>query len=491
VTEAPRLPVEPGEVLAGKYRVDRVLGAGAMGIVVSAHHVQLDDEVAIKFLLPGALPNAQAVERFSREARAAVKIKSEHVVRVLDVGTLDSGSPYMVMEYLNGKDLAAWLSERNVVPPIEQAVDFLLQASEAIAEAHTLGIVHRDLKPANLFVVQRPDGGYTIKVLDFGISKLLGKTTGSDMTQTSVVMGSPFYMSPEQLRSTRDVDHRSDIWALGVILYELVAGGPPFEGDTMPELVHRTVSEPPAPLRDVRPDAPPGIEDVILKCLEKDPANRYQSVAAMAAALVRFGPERSKLDVQRISGISQLAAATMPSSPAFSTAPAPSQSHSAKAESAPSWSLTQAGSKGRTALGVATGAVALLLAGWLLWPGSSTPGTTPTAEPPTSPKESAKTETAAKTATPTPPEVPNIATAAAPPSAVPILPSANPEEPRDAPSSKHAKRPPVPVVAAPAKSAAPAPSVTPAASVSPPGPPSAVPSAPKKPSIDSLIDDRK
>src|SRR6266851_4099597 len=177
-------PVREGDLLAGKYRVERVLGAGGMGIVVAAHHLQLDERVAIKFLLPEMLSHQETVERFSREARAAVKIKSEQVTRVIDVGTLDNGAPYMVMEYLDGSDLAALLQQSGALP-IEQAVEFVLQACEAIADAHGLGIVHRDLKPANLFCIRRSDGLLSIKVLDFGISKVTGMSaSGPDMGMT-------------------------------------------------------------------------------------------------------------------------------------------------------------------------------------------------------------------------------------------------------------------------------------------------------------------
>ncbi len=161
--------VREGDVLAGKFRIERVLGQGGMGVVVAATHIQLDERVALKFLLPEALINSDAVARFAREARAAVKIKSEHVARVSDVGTLESGSPYMVMEYLHGQDLADWVRDRGAMP-ISDAVEFVLQACEALAEAHALGIVHRDLKPANLFVTLRADGTPCVKVLDFGIS---------------------------------------------------------------------------------------------------------------------------------------------------------------------------------------------------------------------------------------------------------------------------------------------------------------------------------
>src|SRR5512146_2483854 len=208
----PSVDVREGDVLAGKYRIDKILGAGGMGVVVAAHHLHLDEKVAIKFLLFEALKNAEVVARFAREARAAVKIKSEHVARVSDVGTLENGSPYMVMEYLEGDDLSHLLAARGRFA-VGEAIDFVLQACEAIAEAHVLGIVHRDLKPANLFCIRRADGRLSVKVLDFGISKMntvgaggaASSTGGRDqsMTRTSAIMGSPLYMSPEQLQSSK------------------------------------------------------------------------------------------------------------------------------------------------------------------------------------------------------------------------------------------------------------------------------------------------
>ena len=294
-----------GEILAGKYRIDEVLGVGGMGLVVAAHHVQLDERVAVKFLLPSMLTNREAVARFTREARAAVKIKSEHVVRISDVASLEDGTPYMVMEYLEGSDLGAWLKERGVLP-VEQAVEFVLQACEAIAEAHVLGIVHRDLKPMNLFVTRRPDGALSVKVLDFGISKVVRPGSSSSelsMTKTSTMMGSPLYMSPEQLHSSKDVDSRTDIWALGVILYELVAGKLPFFADSVAELVTRILTEPPPPLRDMRPDVPGALEAVILRCLEKDRSRRFESVGELAGALQSFASRRGRLSLERISGV--------------------------------------------------------------------------------------------------------------------------------------------------------------------------------------------
>jgi serine/threonine-protein kinase len=303
VSVAPLPHVQPGDILAGKYRVERVLGQGGMGIVVAAHHIHLDEKVALKFLLPDALRSPEAVGRFLREARAAVKIKCEHVARVSDVGTLPSGAPYMVMEYLEGGDLAAWLEQRGPLP-IEQAVEFVLQACVAVADAHALGIVHRDLKPANLFCVRRSDGQLSIKVLDFGISKVTEPGSAPmAMTKTTALMGSPLYMSPEQMRSSRDVDARADIWSLGIILYELVTGRATFLADTVTELAIRVASEPPPPMRPLRAEVSPALEAVIFKCLEKDRDRRYRNVGELATALLPMAPKRARVSVERIAGI--------------------------------------------------------------------------------------------------------------------------------------------------------------------------------------------
>jgi eukaryotic-like serine/threonine-protein kinase len=303
--------IRPGDVLAGKYQVERVLGQGGMGVVVAAHHVQLDTKVAIKFLLPEMLSNWEAVDRFTREARAAVKITSEHVARVLDVGTLESGAPYMVMEFLEGGDLSEWVRQRGALP-IEQAIDFVLQASVAVAEAHGLGIVHRDLKPANLFCVRRQDGQSLIKVLDFGISKRVdtpGRISDppGSVTKTSAIMGSPLYMSPEQMQSAKSANAQSDIWSLGIILYELLAGRVPFSGENFAEIVVNVTMHPPGPLGSYRPDLPPGLEAVVLRCLEKDRSRRYANVAQLAHALLDFAPMRSRTLVERITGTIQAA----------------------------------------------------------------------------------------------------------------------------------------------------------------------------------------
>ncbi len=284
---AGRAPVKEGDVLADKYRVDGVLGIGGMGVVVAATHVHLGQRVAVKFLLPEAMVQPQALERFGREARAAVRLKSDHVARVLDVGALTDGAPYMVMEYLDGCDLGTLVQDKGALR-VEDAAEYVLQTCDAVAEAHSLGIVHRDLKPRNLFLTRKLNGSACIKVLDFGISKVT--TIGSDhsLTKTTDVMGSPNYMAPEQIRSSRDVDERTDIWALGVILYELISGRVPFLADTMPALCAMVLEKAPTPLAELRPDCPPELRHVIARCLMKDPAMRFQSVAELASALGQF-----------------------------------------------------------------------------------------------------------------------------------------------------------------------------------------------------------
>jgi eukaryotic-like serine/threonine-protein kinase len=288
------LGVRPGELLGGRYRIEGTVGAGGMGVVIAARQVLLDEKVAIKVLHPRLRSDARAAERFVREAKAATRIRSDHVARVLDVAILEDGTPYIVMEYLEGSDLAGILAERGRFS-VEQAVDLVLQVCVAVAEAHRAGIVHRDLKPSNLFCVPRRDGGMAVKVLDFGISKVDGKNTPAPITTlTGSLMGSPHYMSPEQMQSSREVDGRSDIWALGVILYQLLVGSVPFAGTTITDVAIRVATQMPAPLGQRRPDVAPGLEAAILRCLEKEPGARYATVAELAAALARWGPARTR-----------------------------------------------------------------------------------------------------------------------------------------------------------------------------------------------------
>jgi serine/threonine-protein kinase len=302
-------PVVPGQVLAGKFQIERIVGEGGMGIVVEAMHLQLEERVALKFLRREVMKLPDVVARFDREARSAVKLKSEHVAKVTDVGKTEDGIPYMVMELLNGRDLAQTISENGPLP-IQEAVDYLIQACEGVGEAHARGIVHRDLKPENLFVVQR-DGWAVVKVLDFGISKavLVGPSSVDlSSNNTTSIMGSPYYMSPEQLRSTRTVDHRSDIWSLGVVLFELLTGLTIFdETKDFTGLVADILETPHRKLNVFRPDAPPGLEAVIDKCMEKDRTKRWQNVAELAVALLPYAPRRARITAERTTSITRSA----------------------------------------------------------------------------------------------------------------------------------------------------------------------------------------
>jgi len=276
----------------GKYVVERLIGSGGMGLVVAARHEALGELVAIKLLRPKAAGDKVHAERFAREARAIIKIKSEHVVRVLDAGTLDSGAPYIVMEYLVGRDLAAILREHGPMPPA-LAADHLLQVCEAVASAHAVGVVHRDLKPSNFFVTQRADGTTLVKVLDFGISKAIGQegVVDPNLTETQAVFGSPTYMSPEQIRSAKHVDHRSDIWSLGVGLFELLTGKLPFAADNVAGLLASIVADPPFFPRGFAPSLPQELEELVLACLQKDPKQRVQSVVELAYRLAPFATQ--------------------------------------------------------------------------------------------------------------------------------------------------------------------------------------------------------
>jgi eukaryotic-like serine/threonine-protein kinase len=295
-------PLQIGQIIAGKYRIDRQIGRGGMGVVLAATHLQLETLVAIKVMRRDLLEDDRALHRLLVEAKSAAKIRSEHVARVLDVGTLESGSPFIVMEYLEGEDLADMLDRQGALE-VEQAVDFMLQSCEALAEVHVAEMVHRDLKPGNLFIARRPDGTPSVKIVDFGISKQIGGPARERAATTSPqVLGSPFYMAPEQMRA-EPIDERSDIWGLGAILFEMLTGRPPFIADTLPEVYSAVLNDPPPPLDQLRPGVPPGLDDIVQRCLDKDPAQRFCDVADLAEALAPFGGAASATSVERITRI--------------------------------------------------------------------------------------------------------------------------------------------------------------------------------------------
>lgn len=281
--------VTPGDTVGGRYVVEEVLGKGGMGVVVAARHEPLGHRVAMKLMSPTVAANAEALERFSREARVIASLESDHVVRVTDFGMF-AGAPYMVMELLTGRDLRAELHLREKLP-VTEAVDYAIQAADGLFAAHEKGIVHRDVKLANLFLTTRPDGQRSVKVLDFGISKLQSEANEDvELTRTASTLGSPMYMSPEQIRDPRKVDARTDVWSLGIVLYKLLSGRAPFEGQSANALSAAISADSPPPLLDI----PAGLNAIVLGCLEKSPARRIPSVTVLARDLQPFASERGR-----------------------------------------------------------------------------------------------------------------------------------------------------------------------------------------------------
>jgi eukaryotic-like serine/threonine-protein kinase len=282
-SELERLGIQPGQIIAGRYRVEHLLGQGGMGVVVAATHTALDDTVAIKFLMPSISSSPATVARFLREAQAAGKIKSRHVARVIDFGALDSGVQFMVMEHLEGMDLGRVLKERGAVD-VALASRYALETCEGLAAAHALGIVHRDIKPGNLFLARGPGGAEEIKLLDFGISKV-EPTSPESLTRTHTAMGSPCYMAPEQMRSAREVDTRADQWSLGVVLFELVTGRVPFQAESLPELCSLVLEGTAPPVRSIKPELPERLERLLARCLARRREDRYADVGELSREL--------------------------------------------------------------------------------------------------------------------------------------------------------------------------------------------------------------
>ena len=320
--------IRPGDVIAGKFRVERILGEGGMGYVVSARHIQLGQMVALKFMRD-EICTPDYKSRFLREARNTVRLKSKHVSRVLDVGALDGGAPYMVMEYLEGTDLSELLHKKGPIP-VHDACEYVLQACEAIAEAHGHNIVHRDLKPANLFLTKGQSGEPIVKVLDFGVSKVLDLGMDDDtnpggrprrerpdsvVTKANDLLGSPSYMAPEQIISARDADARSDIWSLGVILFRLISGKAPFHAPSLGELIQQIMHGPIPNLREAKPDLPHGLEHVVARCLERERNNRLGDVIELARLLAPYAGPVATPSLERIAILGPALVASAPPPP--------------------------------------------------------------------------------------------------------------------------------------------------------------------------------
>jgi serine/threonine-protein kinase len=332
-----------GTVINGKYRLDEIIGEGGIGVVIAATHLELGDKVALKFLRPEMLSKPDLVGRFVFEAKAASAIKSDHSASVFDVGRTEDGIPFLVMEFLEGHDLASVIAKG----PLEgrEVAEYGMHTCEALASAHAKGLIHRDIKPENLFIELRA-GLRSIKVLDFGISKLslTGAMFDTPVVKTQSLMGTPLYMSPEQVRTPDNIDARSDIYSLGVVLYEALTGTLPSQGATITELCTAILEQPITPVARYRPDLPEGFGAVVEKCLAKDPALRYQNAAEVAVALMAFAPKRARICAERAGEILVAAglaspedvrfASEAPPSGAFSGAfrlppPAPLPSHAA------------------------------------------------------------------------------------------------------------------------------------------------------------------
>jgi serine/threonine-protein kinase len=409
-----------GSVVAGKYLVEGMLGSGGLGAVVVARHVALDQRVAIKYLKPG-LTDQEVMTRFLREARLTAQIQSEHAVKVHDVGELDGARPYMVMEYLEGTTLRQKLGGGALAPAV--AVDYVLQACDALAEAHALGIVHRDLKPENLFLVKRPNKAPILKIIDFGMSKVTPRHRDASqvhVTRSTERFGTPAFMSPEQLRSATTVDARADIWALGVVLFELITGSLPFDGEDLPQLCTSILMDEPARPSTLVPTIPPALEAALLRCLEKDRRFRFRNVAELAQELGPFGPPGAGERVERIkTTVAQGGASVRPPAPASGPVPVatppdpagPAVEPAAPPEEEPSARLPVARPRAPLVLGVAGVSAVVVAIAWALVPRHESRGSSATPPP------SAVPVPAATQVTPSP-ETTATATATAPKVAV-------------------------------------------------------------------------
>jgi serine/threonine-protein kinase len=471
-------PIQPGQILAGKYRVLRVIGVGGMGQVFLARHDLLEQKVAIKVLHGEFAGEGEHLERFMREAKACAKLQSEHAIRVMDVGKFEDGSPYLVMECLDGRDLDQLVGEQGPLPSTD-AVDYILEALDAIAEAHALSIIHRDLKPSNLFLANRVDGSTTIKVLDFGISKQLTAPDKHKLTGAHLAMGTPAYMAPEQLKNARDVDARADIWSLGVVLFEILTGTLPFAGDSPTEFLANILTEPPASLHARRGDAPPGLEEVIGLCLRRKPDDRYATVAELAEALAPFGSGRTAEELKRIRSLGSPVPSAQPSAPRARAPLAETVVAQSSGSTLLTWKTPGVPLRGHAAsIGVGVGAAALIVAGAVMFVRSSAsksaslPSGTPAGLAAVGAIGSAGSAPRAPAASATPDWTVITPTATAEASAIPLVaaPAAHPVAAPPPTGASAPAPPPTTVAVAPEVAPAPPPRPSPAAAPATPKP---------------------
>ncbi|HEY2368294.1 MAG TPA: serine/threonine-protein kinase [Polyangiaceae bacterium] len=307
---------EAGEIIDGKYKIEGYIGEGGMGAVARAQHLVRKAPVALKFMSPAVTYVAGAIDRFVNEAVAASALKSDHVVQVFDVGKLPDDSPFLVLELLDGHDAAALLEKEPQGIEVPRAAHIVLQVLRALEVAHAAGIIHRDLKPSNCFLVSQDGDAEFVKLLDFGISKITTENAAesASLTQTNTALGTPLYMSPEQARSARKVDFRTDIYSAGVILYELLSGNPPHlsEGGEVTEVLYKLFTTDAPSIAEKRANLPPALAVIVHKALARDPAARFSSAHEFAEALVPFCDARSASEIAKLKA---KAASTAPGVP--------------------------------------------------------------------------------------------------------------------------------------------------------------------------------
>jgi serine/threonine-protein kinase len=439
-----------GDLVADRYRLGRLVARGGMGAVYEAQHTFLARRVAIK-LLAGDFRRPGALQRFEREAKAAGALESEHIAAVVDYGVVANGEPFLVMEYVEGEDLAHLLERARVLPAV-RAVNLAIDVCRGLAVAHEKGIVHRDLKPSNVMVARRSDNTDLAKILDFGVAKLPGEPTS---TSPGALLGTASYMPPEQARDPKTVDARADLYSVGVMLYEMLTGERPHPGDTPSLVVYHLLHERAVPLRERRPDLPEALAEVVEKAMAHDADARFTSATELLRALAPFaGERRAAEDGRREADVSR---ASLASAVTATSAEAAPFARGAPPEPKPGRRVTGAGA--------AAAAVAAILVAWTAyaaWRPAPHGAAGPQAQEAPSASAAAPPPSAMIAAAPPAPEAPPAVTEApAPPASSAQAISARPPPAPNAPNAPTAP----PSAAASARPAAPAGSAAPASSV--------------------------